>query len=491
MYGQVIPESPRVDHQKLQNLVDRAQAALQTMEFCRAVLTAETLDDIFLLVTNDIRSLLPFDRAFLITHLGGKTRFVAAAGIVAPEKKAKFYREAGRLAKGLKCIDKSLFAAADQTTQLGEYGIEPEAQAALERFTAFSKCSHIFVLPLERMGVIIGHLVMEFMDDTNIDTIGIESVKQTAPAVAAALAEKWIRERLPTVAGLLSPENMSSAERRKSRLKKVGVISAALTALFAVLFLVPFQYTVGGEAEIVPGRHAFAFSRIEGLVAKVAVREGSEVKAGEILAVLDHKDIDFRILTLERESEMLGKEISILMDGAGGTQTAKLARAQLLELNRSKKLKELEFWRSQRAFLEIKSPVSGIVTTKNIESLSGKRFAAGEVFCEIAGRDHISVDIYTPDDRITRVRAAAPASLYLNSDPTHSIPLTVTEIAPKAEVTPRLGNIFRVRAQFAETPSTAKVGMKGIGKIHTGTSSLSGMIADRVMTRWNSFSGGL
>lgn len=257
--------------------------------------------------------------------------------------------------------------------------------------------------------------------------------------------------------------------------------------VLGVLFLVPFQYTVGGEAEVAPGEHYYAFSKIEGLIGKIHVQEGHEVKKGAVLATLDPRDLDFKILTLHRELDILTKEMNILSDGAA-SQTSKLARAEIVELNRNKKLKELQYLKSQREFLEIKAPVSGTVVTKNIESLAGKRIGLGEAFCELAADSELEVDVYVPEDRVTRVKKGQPVAVYLNSEPTRAYNLTITEIAPRAEVTPRLGNIFRAKAKFADVPDSAVVGMKGIGKIHTGSCSLWSMIVDRIMTRWNSFS---
>ena len=55
-----------------------------------------------------------------------------------------------------------------------------------------------------------------------------------------------------------------------------------------------------------------------------------------------------------------------------------------MELKRKKKLQEVEYLKSQRAFLAIRAPYSGAVLTRNIESFAGKKFSTGEPFCEIA-----------------------------------------------------------------------------------------------------------
>lgn len=45
---------------------------------------------------------------------------------------------------------------------------------------------------------------------------------------------------------------------------------------------------------------------------------------------------------------------------------------------------ELQYLQWQRQFLDIKTPVSGGITTKHVEIFIGKNFKTGEPFSEIA-----------------------------------------------------------------------------------------------------------
>jgi hypothetical protein len=63
----------------------------------------------------------------------------------------------------------------------------------------------------------------------------------------------------------------------------------------------------------------------------------------------------------------------------------------------------------------------------------------------------------------------------------------VKEVAPRADVVQRLGNVYRVRADFTGSAQTLKVGMKGVGKIHTETTNLYSIVAERLAARWNQF----
>ena len=83
------------------------------------------------------------------------------------------------------------------------------------------------------------------------------------------------------------------------------------------------------------------------------------------------------------------------------------------------------------------------------------------------------------------------ATVFMNSEPSKGYHLKIREVAPRAEVFPRLGNVFRATAEFSGAPDSAMVGMKGIGRIHTGTMSLWGMIVQRLRTRLLEFTVGM
>lgn len=465
-------------------LLERAQLLAQGMEFVQALIKAANLEEVQLLLTNDIRCLIEFDRCFLISHMGGQSRFVAAGAVLTPEKKSRFYKQLTELAPILADLDRPILINKDLLHSLPEHGIHGELQHGLHSFVEFSGATYFLCLPLSCNGNVIGDLIFEFLADNTPDRNSLVVLQRLEPLMAMSFAQKWLAQSQPAVAALLTPGPRTRGGLVGFVTRRLRYIVPALIVLMTVLFVIPFDQTVGGEAEVVPSERHLAFSKLDGIVDKVLVREGSEVGKDAVLATLDPKDLDFKILVCQRELDMLAKEMSI-WSGSAGQTPSKLAQAQLVELNRKKKLQELDFLKSRREFLEIKAPVAGTITTKNVHSLAGKRFAAGETFCEIAVRSELSVDVNVPDDRITFVKPGQELTVYLNSNPSHGYKLKIKEVAPRAEALPRFGNIFRARALFVDSPTTTMVGMKGIGKIHTGSASLWSMISRKLITRWN------
>ena len=464
--------------------VDPKQKALALgLEFSKRALEAESLDELFYLLTNDIRVLMGFDRALLITHIGGTSHFVAATNQPILQKKFEFFDAVNALAGHLKHVDRGVWLSGEAgAVKLSDEGLPATVQEKLESYIALSECSFLLCVPLKHNKALLGHLLLEFHGHTVPNQIEILTVLSIAPFFAAALGEKWLMHEAPRMWSLIVPEERSQRFSGRTLMKYLAVFLAL--AAVALLLTTGISYTVGGESEVVPREKIMAFAKIDGLVKQVLIKEGSQVEQGQTLAVLDSTELDHEIKTVERTLDIFTQQM-VLLRRESGVDPSKLAERNLVGLKKSSASEELAFLRWKRQFLRIKAPVAGIVVTKEIDSLAGKRFKAGEPFCEIAEPGDLWVNIYVPEDKISYVRKGQSGLIYLNSDPATGYRIRITETAYIAEVLPRLGNVFAARAPFPDAPALAKVGMKGIGKIETGEISVYAIVYRRFLTRWN------
>ncbi len=138
------PQDNRAIEQR--ELLERAQLLAQGVEFIQTLVKAANLDEAHLLLTNDIRCLIEFDRCFLMTHMGGQSRFVAAGAVLTPEKKSRFYRKLSELAPLLVEFDRPLLIASDHVELLSEHGINGRAAAGLEVVRGIFRF-HVFPVP--------------------------------------------------------------------------------------------------------------------------------------------------------------------------------------------------------------------------------------------------------------------------------------------------------------------------------------------------------
>jgi len=90
-------------------VVDPRQRALALgLEFVKRCLQSNNLDDLYFLLTNDLRALVPFDRSFLVTHVRGKSGLAAIGGLTKVEKTSRFTELADSIAKPVKALDRGI-----------------------------------------------------------------------------------------------------------------------------------------------------------------------------------------------------------------------------------------------------------------------------------------------------------------------------------------------------------------------------------------------
>ena len=82
----------------------------------------------------------------------------------------------------------------------------------------------------------------------------------------------------------------------------------------------------------------------------------------------------------------------------------------------------------------VKTPVTGIVTTKNVEQ--GEVVAAGTPLATVSRLDDVWLSVYIPEERLSRVRLGGKAFVKLDGDDT-AYEGTISFVSSEAEFTPR------------------------------------------------------
>lgn len=461
----------------------RQKVLAAALEFSKRCFEAVDIEELYLLLTNDLRAIVEFDRSFLVTHLDDESKLVAAGNQPLLEKKGKAYEMLTSLAEDLQPLRRGLLVAGPKgVSDLQTEELTETAKESLRSYLEFSDSAWLLCVPLVHDEAPVAHLILEFFGKRTPDHIEVISALNIAPFLTAALIEKWLYSKKPGLLASVLPGR--STARRRTRQLKIALISAiVLVALAMAIFLIPVPFTVGGEAEIVPIERHVAYCKIEGLVEKVSVTEGSQVTRGQTLATLDPKELDYKVKSAQSQFDLLSSEMALLKASASDDPD-KLAESNLVALKRKGVWEDLNYYRWQQGFLNITAPVAGTILTKDIQSLAGKRFNAGEPFCEIVAPGSLEVEVYVPQNRISYVSKGQTVRVFLDVRPRQAYELQVKEISPSAQAVPRLGNIYRVRAPFPDAPKFAMVGMKGVAKIYVMEANLWFIIVRRLAERW-------
>ncbi|MDN3921526.1 HlyD family efflux transporter periplasmic adaptor subunit [Roseateles violae] len=244
---------------------------------------------------------------------------------------------------------------------------------------------------------------------------------------------------------------------------KLGLGAAALLLVLLAVVPVPYRVTAGALVEGAQQRAAVA--PFEGYVREAPARAGDTVKAGQLLARLEDKDLLLEKTRWESELDVaLRKEREAMarsnrVDQRQAAAQANQARAQL------------ELAGSKLERVAITAPFDGIVVKGDLSQQLGSPVEQGKVLFEIAPLNAWRVILKVDERDIGRVQTGAAGTLVLASLPGQDWPFTVKKITPVS--VPEDGrNQFRVEAELGGEAPKLSPNMEGVGKIEVGRASL-------------------
>jgi multidrug resistance efflux pump len=164
--------------------------------------------------------------------------------------------------------------------------------------------------------------------------------------------------------------------------------------------------SIDGNCAVLPVIRSGVISEVPGRVDKVYARENQRVKKGDPIAQLDIRRLETELAQNEQERLRLLAEAERYRGGAqpdeAGAQVA-LIQARAAEQN-SKKI-QLDI-----AAATLRSPIDGVVLTKDLDLRTGEFIQAGTLFAEVAALDDWVLQIDVPEKRIGRLETFVPKS---------------------------------------------------------------------------------
>ena len=244
---------------------------------------------------------------------------------------------------------------------------------------------------------------------------------------------------------------------------KLGVGVALLVVV--VLALVPAPFRIPAQALVEGSVQRAVVAPFEGFVREAPARAGDTVKAGQVLARLEDKDLRLERVRWESELEVAQrKELEAMAKGSRVEQ--RLAAAQA---NQARAQLDLTLTRLERA--AVSAPFDGIVVKGDLSQQLGSPVEVGKVLFEVAPLDSWRVVLKVDERDIGFVQVGAPGNLVLSSLPGAVWPFRVRKLTPIA-VAEEGRNHFRVEAELGAQAPRLSPNMEGVGKIDAGRRSL-------------------
>lgn len=322
-----------------------------------------------------------------------------------------------------------------------------------------------------------------------------ETSNQTASQTDAGTSDHGSRRRL-VVAGTLL-------------LLAVLAGFTAWRVFFASPSLPPGVIEVSGRIE---GDDSAIAPKTAGRLREIAVREGDQVEAGSVIAVLDDEQIRAREQQAEAalrqaEARLAAAKAQLAQSAAshaqakwdqraftrlfkeGGVAEQQARQAQNNERTQAAAVvasqrqveaaqadaeaarAQLEEARANRKDLNVIAPFTGTVATRTAEP--GEVVTAGTPVITLIDLGRVYLRGFVPEGQIGRVRVGQPARVYLDSAPAMPIDAVVMRIDPEASFTPentyfreeRVKQVIGIKLLLRGAVGFAKPGMPADGEI--------------------------
>jgi HlyD family secretion protein len=132
---------------------------------------------------------------------------------------------------------------------------------------------------------------------------------------------------------------------------------------------------------------------------------------------------------------------------------------------------QLDQAKTQLGYTEIRSPLNGVVTTKNVES--GEVVNPGTPVVTVSDIDHLWMNIYIPETQTGLVKLGQAVRVRADSFPNEAFNGTVTFVSSESEFTPktiqtpeeRIKLVYRVKVSLENTRQKLKPGMPADAEI--------------------------
>jgi GAF domain-containing protein len=206
--------------------------------------------------------------------------------------------------------------------------------------------------------------------------------------------------------------------------RRVQAYVAAAILLLAALTLIWWPLRVTGHDPVFrPNGLAPVRALVDGTVERMAVREGSRVARGDLLAVL-------------RSSSLAGEREATAADANSADRLASLAASrgdaaeERLQRIRGEALRrELSLLDEDLGRTSVRAPAAGLVLTPRLEEKTGTSLAEGDLLLVLGRTDTLELELGVEQQDILRVRPGQEVRLRVDALPSRTFAGRVTSIA--------------------------------------------------------------
>ncbi|MBW2441568.1 MAG: HlyD family efflux transporter periplasmic adaptor subunit, partial [Deltaproteobacteria bacterium] len=196
-----------------------------------------------------------------------------------------------------------------------------------------------------------------------------------------------------------------------------------------------------------------------GYIKEAPARPGDVVKKGDVLGLLDDRDLKLERLKWLTEKQQFAKQYDEAL--------SKHDRAQIhiLRAKIEQAAAQIALLDEQLARCRITSPFDGVIMSGDLSQSLGAPVERGEVLFEVAPLDAFRVIVEVDERDINAIVVGQESDLILPSMPGEKFPFVVEKITP-VSIAKEGRNYFRIEGRLAQPSPHLRPGMEGVGKIN-------------------------
>jgi multidrug resistance efflux pump len=316
----------------------------------------------------------------------------------------------------------------------------------------------ILTVPFERRGRYLGAVTFERPSGRAFGQADIELCDCVSAVLGPLLDEKRRNDRLIVWKVL---ESFATQAKRLLGPRYLGrkLAVVALAALVAFFSVAKGDYRVTSSADIEGLVQRVLIAPFDGYIATEYARAGETVRAGQVLATLDDRDLALERL---RWSTTRRQRLTEYNRALAERERAdvKIIQAQIEQADA-----QIALLDEQIARTRLVAPFDGIIVAGDLSQLIGGSVQRGQELLQIAPLDAYRVILEVDETEIASIEVGQAGSLLVSSLPNERLSYTVERITPIAEVEEGR-NFFRVEARLHELSPRLRPGMEGIAKTH-------------------------
>ena len=273
-----------------------------------------------------------------------------------------------------------------------------------------------------------------------------------ADAAAGAAAQAFLVARLPR-----------RARRRPGRRLLRPLLAAAAVALLACTLL-PAPETVLAPAEVVPDAPALVRAPFAGVMEGIAVLPNTPVKAGQIVATLDRRQIATGYDIARKTLEATRTEYQQVAQEAVSDPRAR-GRVALLRSKIDEQQADADYQRGLLDRTALTAPVDGVAVFNDPIEWIGKPVETGERIMLVAQPASAMVEAQAPAGSMIALEPGAEALFFDNLKPDRPSRGRVEYVAYASATTVENVLAYVVRVRLADG-ETARLGLRGTVKLY-------------------------